>query len=101
MSDYDAYYKEHLDTIEKCKENMNKSIPSTRDFNKAIGERLKSLRLQRGFSRQDVSDLIGLGVDRYSNYERGASVEAYRIAQFVAIYNVSADYIFGYTNSPR
>lgn len=101
MSDYESYYKEHYVTIDNCKEKLSKHMLSARDFNKVVGERLKTLRLQKGFSRQEVADLICLGVDRYSNYERGASLEAYRVAQFMAIYNVSADYILGYTNNPR
>lgn len=61
-----------------------------------IGERLKELRKQKGWTQQEVGDKIGVTKSVISFYEkqnRAPSPEV--LIKFAELYEVSADYLLG------
>lgn len=66
-----------------------------------IGKRLKSLRKQRGFTMQDISDKLGVARSTYAGYEsdyRQPPLEIlYQIAELLT---TSTDYLLGLTDTP-
>ena len=64
-----------------------------------LGERLKSLRVGRKLSQQQVADMIGCpqtSVHRYENGSYTPTVET--LIWYADYFNVSLDYIFGRTD---
>lgn len=59
-------------------------------------ERLRELRLQKGFSQQDLADRIGQTKQTVSQYERGVRrPNLDKLQELCDIFNVSMDYITG------
>ncbi len=64
-----------------------------------IGDRLKELRLLRGWSQKDVYVRLGISDVRYNHYERNKREPDYDMLKAMAnLYGVSTDYILG--NNP-
>ncbi len=64
-----------------------------------IGDRLKELRLLRGWSQKDVYIRLGISDVRYNHYERNKREPDYDILVSMArLYGVSTDYLLG--NNP-
>jgi HTH-type transcriptional regulator, competence development regulator len=65
-------------------------------------ERLKSLRLQKKLTHQDMADFLGITRQGYSKYESGQSqpdIETInKLAQF---FNVTTDYLLGRMDNPN
>ena len=65
-------------------------------------QRLRDLREDRDLSQQALADALGMYKTTYSNYELGKREIPFdlviRLAKF---YNVSIDYIAGFTNEPK
>ena len=62
----------------------------------SIGERLRCLRSEKGFTQKDVATGMGLTISAYSNYEndlREPSIDI--IKKLCAYYQVTADYLLG------
>ena len=63
-------------------------------------ERLKELRIERGLKLKEVAEAMSVTVRAICRYEDGTrepSVEM--IIKFCKLYNVSADYLLGLTDS--
>jgi HTH-type transcriptional regulator, competence development regulator len=65
-------------------------------------ERLKTLRLQKKLTHQDMANFLGITRQGYSKYENGQSqpdIETInKLAQF---FNVTTDYLLGRTDNPN
>lgn len=63
-------------------------------------ERLQALRKARGYSQQDVANLIGVGRTTYLKYESGDNKPTRKINELARLFQVSTDYLLGNTGSP-
>lgn len=64
-----------------------------------MGEKLKSLRIEKNLTQKQVADRIGLAVSAVSSYESGTRYPSYDIlVKLTRIFHVSADYLLGITN---
>lgn len=63
-------------------------------------ERLQALRKARGYSQQDVANLIGVGRTTYLKYESGDNKPTRKINELARLFQVSTDYLLGNTDSP-
>ncbi len=62
---------------------------------KQIGVKLKELRLENGWTQQQVADKIGVSRVNYTRYELNASEPDFEILLKLAdLFDVSLDYIF-------
>ncbi len=65
-----------------------------------LTDRLKTLREQKGLTRKEVSEAVGLESSTYGKYEKGQRQPSYQILLALAeFYNVSVDYLTGYSPS--
>lgn len=63
--------------------------------------RLKDLREDNDLSQMQISAMLHMKQNQYSRYERGErELPSYILKQICEIYNISADYILGFTNEP-
>lgn len=61
-----------------------------------LGNLLKDLRLERGFTQQYVADTIGISRSVLSQYENNqVDPTSFVIAKFAKFFEVSADYLLG------
>lgn len=67
-----------------------------------LGERIKSLRKQRGFTNQKrLADALGIKQQQLSLYERGIDPKPELIAKIADILNTTTDYLIGRTDDPN
>ena len=65
-------------------------------------KRLRDLREDRDISQRQIAEALGLYTTTYARYERGEQEVPFCIAIALAkFYNVSLDYLAGFTNEPR
>lgn len=69
------------------------------DLMKTIGEILKSLRLAKGYSQDDVAKLLHIGRTTYLKYENGDNKPTRKLNELANLFGVSTDYILGHTTS--
>jgi transcriptional regulator with XRE-family HTH domain len=65
-----------------------------------FSQRIKELRLSRNLSLKEVAKIIGMSLMAYAHYEYGdrqPSIET--IVKLCDLYDVSADYLIGRTDS--
>ena len=61
-------------------------------------DNIKNLRLQNGWTQQNVSKQLNISLARYSHYETGKREPDYdMLKQFSKIYNVTIDYLLDNT----
>lgn len=64
-----------------------------------MGEKLKSLRIEKKLTQRQVADRIGLAISAVSSYESGARYPSYdTLIKLSRIFHVSTDYLLGLTN---
>lgn len=64
-----------------------------------MGEKLKSLRLEKKLTQKQVADMIGLAISAVSSYESGNRYPSYDVlVQLARIFHVSTDYLLGMTD---
>lgn len=64
-----------------------------------FSEILKQLRLERGWSQQDVADRIGLNKMTVSQYESGQRRPSFnRIEKIADVFQVDLNYLLGFTD---
>ena len=69
---------------------------------KIVGERLKQLREEAGFSQNKLAKLIGIQQSSLNRYESGFSNPTPEtLLWFADYFDVSMDYIFGRTDKPQ
>lgn len=66
-----------------------------------IGERISYLRCEQNLSREQLCKIIGVSKRTIVAYEQGTRDPSIKtLCALVEYFNVSADYILGYTNKP-
>jgi len=64
-----------------------------------LDKRLKELRTEKGFTQEEMANILNLAYRSYQNYEAGVSMPNTKILFNMAIYfNVSIDYLVGRSN---
>lgn len=64
-----------------------------------VADRIKSLRLEKGISQQELSENIGIGRSTLANYEQGKREPNMETLELFADYfNVDMNYLTGYSN---
>lgn len=62
-------------------------------------ERLKDLREDNDWTQRQVADYLNLKREQYRRYETGINeIKASFLIKVCKLYNVSADYLLGFTN---
>ena len=65
-----------------------------------MGEKLKSLRIEKNLTQKQVADRIGLAISAVSSYESGTRYPSYDVlVKLARIFHVSTDYLSGITNT--
>ena len=61
-----------------------------------MGDKLKTLRLERKLTQKQLADRIGLAVSAVSSYESGVRYPSYDVLiKLARIFHVSTDYLLG------
>lgn len=64
-----------------------------------MGEKLKSLRIEKKLTQKQIADRIGLAISAVSSYESGSRYPSYdALIKLSRIYHVSTDYLLGITD---
>ncbi len=64
--------------------------------------RLRDLREDHDLTQAKLVEMLGMHKTTYANYEQGKREPPFElIVQLAEFYNVSIDYIAGFTNTPR
>lgn len=64
-----------------------------------MGEKLKSLRIEKKLTQKQGADRIGLAISAVSSYEAGARYPSYEVLiKLSRIFRVSTDYLLGITD---
>ena len=64
------------------------------------GKRLRTLRLDKGLSQDEVAKIIGVGRTTYSKYESGDNKPVRKLKELSELFNVSTDYLLGNEKEP-
>lgn len=65
-----------------------------------MGEKLKTLRLEKRLTQKQVADRIGLAISAVSSYESGTRYPSYDVlVKLARIFHVSTDFLLGMTNT--
>lgn len=68
----------------------------------SLSERLKELRLSKGYSLQDLADRSNTSKSAINMYERGERHPKYEVLVSIAnVFDVDIDYLLGKTDNPR
>ena len=63
-----------------------------------MGDKLKSLRIEKKLTQKQVAERIGLAISAVSSYESGTRYPSYDVLVKLAyIFHVSTDYLLGIT----
>lgn len=65
-----------------------------------IGERLKALRKERGYSQEDVAKMLGIGRTTYLKYESGENKPSRKLKELASLFGVTTDYLLGRDDTP-
>ncbi len=64
-----------------------------------FSERLKTLREEKGFTQQQLADVLHISIATVSHYEKGSREPSIgTLVQIADIFNVSVDYLVGSTD---
>lgn len=64
-----------------------------------MGDKLKSLRIEKKLTQKQVAERIGLAISAVSSYESGSRYPSYDVLVRLAhIFHVSTDYLLGMTD---
>lgn len=70
--------------------------------NMAYVKRIRSLREDADLTQQKIANILGTSQTMYARYERGANELPIRhLIQLCEYYQVSADYILGFIDTPQ
>lgn len=73
-----------------------------RGYSSVFSRRLRELRDWADMSQAEVADALGVTKSSVSLYERGVNLpDADVVAGLARLYNVSADYLLGLSDTPR
>ncbi len=69
---------------------------------KELSDRLKALRVQNGYTRKQVSELVSISVSMVGFYESGERLPSLPIlVRLAGLYKVSVDYLLGVNTDSR
>lgn len=76
---------------------------SKQDYNKPmripISEKIKELRIERGYTQTDLAKLVGVKQSCVSKWERGATLpDSDMIVSLCKLFQISSDYLLGLTD---
>ena len=61
-----------------------------------MGEKLRSLRIEKNLTQKQVADRIGLAISAVSSYESGSRYPTYdTLKKLARMFHVSTDYLLG------
>ena len=61
-----------------------------------MGEKLRSLRIEKNLTQKQVADRIGLAISAVSSYESGSRYPTYdTLLKLARMFHVSTDYLLG------
>ncbi len=84
----------YIDTTRKLKYNANIRIKKVGEI-MSVGSRIKELRENKGFSRSELANLLGVTVGAISNYENEVSSPKEPILfKIMDVLNCDANYLF-------
>ena len=64
-----------------------------------MGDKLKSLRIEKKLTQKQVADRIGLAISAVSSYESGSRSPSYDVlVKLARMFHVSTDYLLGITD---
>ena len=64
-----------------------------------MGDKLKSLRIEKKLTQKQIAERIGLAISAVSSYESGSRYPSYDVLVKLAhIFHVSTDYLLGITD---
>lgn len=67
-----------------------------------FSKRLKKLREEKGYTQDQLADILKIGRSRLSMYEQGKREPPFELQEAIAdVFNVDLDYLMGRTDSPR
>ena len=62
----------------------------------SMGDKLRSLRIEKNLTQKQVADRIGLAISAVSSYESGSRYPTYdTLIKLARIFHVSTDYLLG------
>ncbi len=65
-------------------------------------DRITSLREDNDYKQKEIAEILGIKQSAYSKYEkRRTKIQVEDIIKLCKLYNVSADYILGFTDTPE
>ena len=65
-------------------------------------KRLRDLREDNDKTQQEIAEILGTSQTMYARYERGANeMPLHHLVTLCEYYNISADYIIGFTDIQR
>ena len=68
--------------------------------NMNMGDKLKSLRLEKKLTQKQIAERIGLAISAVSSYESGTRYPSYDVlVKLARIFHVSTDYLLGMSNA--
>lgn len=64
-----------------------------------MGNKMKTLRVERNFTQKQVADRVGVAVSAISSYESGMRYPSYEVLiRYARMFHVSSDYLLGISN---
>ena len=64
-----------------------------------MGNKLKSLRIEKKLTQKQLADRVGVAISAVSSYESGSRYPSYDVlVRFAHIFHVSTDYLLGITD---
>lgn len=61
-----------------------------------MGDKMKTLRVERNFTQKQVADRVGVAVSAISSYESGMRYPSYEVLiRYARMFHVSSDYLLG------
>ena len=65
-------------------------------------DRITSLREDNDYKQKDIAEILGIKQSAYSKYEkRRTKIQVEDLIKLCKLYNVSADYILGFTDEQK
>ena len=65
-----------------------------------ITERLRQIRVQRGFSQMDIANVLEMQQQQYSRYELGTNeIPVRHVITLCKFYGISSDWLLGLTDT--
>ena len=66
----------------------------------SITDRLRSIRIQRGYSQMDIANVLEMQQQQYSRYELGTNeIPVRHVITLCKFYGISSDWLLGLTDT--